>query len=150
MKSYEIWKENVHISDVYNAIKKNWEWNVTDGCSFPEAVEIGEISEKALKNLKVLNATEIATIKVREYFNRDNIDYDEVSLNELYYVRSRKFEVYSIWDWKEEKVSVASDINDKYLPFSIYFRSKESCENAIKAIGERDLKEYYFDIKDNQ
>lgn len=104
MKTYIIWKENVHIGDVYSAIKKDWEWNVMDGCSYPEAVEIGKISEKALKNLKVLTATEIATIKVREYLNRDNADYDEVSLSELYHVRSNKFEVYSIWDWKDEKV----------------------------------------------
>lgn len=104
MKTYIIWKENVHIGDVYSAIKKDWEWNVMDGCSYPEAVEIGEISEKALKNLKVLTATEIATIKVREYLNRDNADYDNVSLSELYHVRSEKFEVYSIWDWKDEKV----------------------------------------------
>lgn len=104
MKTYEIWKENVHIGDVYNSIKKGWDWNVMDGCSYPEAVEIGEISEKALKNLKVLTATEIAIIKVRECLNRDNSDYDGVSLSELYRVRSRKFEVYTIWDWKEEKV----------------------------------------------
>lgn len=104
MKTYIIWKENVHIGDVYSAIKKYREWNVVDGCSYPEAVEIGEISKKALKNLKVLTATEIATIKVREYLNRDNSDYDEVSLSELYHVRSKKFKVYSIWDWKDEKV----------------------------------------------
>lgn len=104
MKTYIIWKENAHIGNVYSAIKKDWEWNVIDGYNYPEAVEIGEISEKALKNLKVLTSTEIATIKVREYLNRDNADYDKVSLSELYHVRSKKFEVYSIWDWKDEKV----------------------------------------------
>lgn len=104
MKTYIIWKENVHIGDVYSAIKKDLVWNVMDGCSYPEAVKIGEISEKALKNLKVLTATEIATIKVREYLNRYNADYDEVSLSELYHVRSKKFEVYTIWDWIDEKV----------------------------------------------
>lgn len=64
--------------------------------------------------------------------------------------KGNDYKYFIFYDCKEEKVSVASDINDKYLPFSIYFRSKESCENAIKAIGERDLKKYYFDIKDNQ
>lgn len=43
MKTYIIWKENVHIGDVYSAIKKDLEWNLMDGCSYPEAVEtIGE------------------------------------------------------------------------------------------------------------
>lgn len=64
--------------------------------------------------------------------------------------KGNDYKYFIFYDCKEEKVSVASDINDKYLPFSIYFRSKESCENAIKAIGERNLKIYYFDIKDNQ
>lgn len=64
--------------------------------------------------------------------------------------KGNNYKYFIFYDCKEEKVSVASDINDKYLPFSIYFRSKESCENAIKAIGERNLKKYYFDIKDNQ
>ena len=26
MKTYIIWKENVHIGDVYSAIKKDWDW----------------------------------------------------------------------------------------------------------------------------
>lgn len=64
--------------------------------------------------------------------------------------KDNDYKYFIFYDCKEEKVSVTSDRNDKYLPFSIYFRSKESCENAIKAIGERDLKKYYFDIKDNQ
>lgn len=87
---------------------------------FCNAFKTEEESKKMIEKIKIIN-------KLREL---SNIDFND--------------------DCKEEKVSVASDINDKYLPFSIYFRSKESCENAIKAIGERDLKKYYFDIKDNQ
>lgn len=104
MKTYEIWKENVLIGRIYNAITMDYEWTIIEGYEYAEAFRVGEISEKALKNLKVLTATEIATIKVREYLNRDNSDYDEVSLSELYHVRSEKFEVYPIWDWKDEKV----------------------------------------------
>lgn len=74
---------------------------------------------------------------------------DNLASNSLDW-KDNDYKYFIYYDCKEEKVSVASDINDKYLPFSIYFRSKESCENAIKAIGERDLKKYYFDIKDNQ
>lgn len=91
-----------------------------DKVLFNNAFQTREEAEHMLEKIKIIN-------KLRKL---SNIDFND--------------------DCKEEKVSVASDINDKYLPFSIYFRSKESCENAIKVIGERDLKKYYFDIKDNQ
>ena len=32
------------------------------------------------------------------------------------------------------------------LPFNVYFATQKDCENAIKEIGEDNLKKYYFDI----
>ena len=102
MKTYEIWKENVLIGDIYNAITMDYEWTIIEGSEYPEAFRVGEISEKALKNLKVLDAHEIAKLKVQEYLDRKNID--DTSFNETCNIRSRRFEVYPIWDSKEEKV----------------------------------------------
>lgn len=36
----------------------------------------------------------------------------------------------------------------KYLPFNIYFTSKEITQKAIETIGEDRIKKYYFDVED--
>lgn len=102
MKSYEIWKENVFISNIYNATTDDYEWTIIEGYEYSEAFQVGKITEEELKNLKVLNANEIANLKVRDYLGRENID--DTSFKETCNIQSRKFEVYIIWGWKEEKV----------------------------------------------
>lgn len=32
------------------------------------------------------------------------------------------------------------------IPFNVFFKTREDCENAISTIGEENLKKYYFDI----
>ena len=32
------------------------------------------------------------------------------------------------------------------LPFNVFFKTREDCKNAVKEIGEDNLKKYYFDI----
>ena len=34
----------------------------------------------------------------------------------------------------------------RITPFEVYFATKEDCENAIKEIGDENLKKYYFDV----
>lgn len=55
-----------------------------------------------------------------------------------------------VYDCDCQKIGYNYMYTNKIAPFNIYFATKEDCENAVKAIGERDLKKYYFDIKDNQ
>jgi hypothetical protein len=34
------------------------------------------------------------------------------------------------------------------LPFNVFFKTREDCENAISTIGEENLKKYYFDVEE--
>lgn len=55
-----------------------------------------------------------------------------------------------IYNSKLKEIDYTTHTCIRELPFNVYFATQKDCENAIKAIGERDLKKYYFDIKDNQ
>lgn len=36
------------------------------------------------------------------------------------------------------------------IPFNVFFKTREDCENAISTIGVENLKKYYFDIKEEK
>lgn len=52
------------------------------------------------------------------------------------------------YDFYDEEISVASYTFRNFLPFEIYFTSRETAQKAIKAIGEYRIKKYYFDIEE--
>lgn len=52
------------------------------------------------------------------------------------------------YDFYDEKISIASYTFRNFLPFEIYFTSKEIAQKAIKKIGEYRIKKYYFDIEE--
>ena len=52
------------------------------------------------------------------------------------------------YDFYDEEISVASYTFRNFLPFEIYFTSKEIAQKAIKTIGEYRIKKYYFDIEE--
>lgn len=51
------------------------------------------------------------------------------------------------YDFYDEEISIASYTFRNFLPFEIYFTSKEITQKAIKTIGEYRIKKYYFDIE---
>lgn len=52
------------------------------------------------------------------------------------------------YDFYDERISIASYIFRNFLPFEIYFTSKEIAQKAIETIGADRIKKYYFDIEE--
>lgn len=52
------------------------------------------------------------------------------------------------YDFYDEEISIASYTFRNFLPFAIYFTSKEIAQKAIETIGEYRIKKYYFDIEE--
>ena len=51
------------------------------------------------------------------------------------------------YDFYDEEISIASYTFRNFLPFNIFFTSKEIAQKAIESIGEERIKKYYFDIE---
>lgn len=58
------------------------------------------------------------------------------------------YKYYIEYDHIAKCVGIGLNWNLQKLPFNIYFATKEDCLNAIKKIGEDNLKKYYFDVVD--
>lgn len=54
------------------------------------------------------------------------------------------------YDFYDEEISTASYTFRNFLPFEIYFTSKEIAQKAITKIGKERLERYYFDIKEKE
>lgn len=52
------------------------------------------------------------------------------------------------YDFYDEGISIASYTFRNFLPFNIFFTSKEIAQKAINSISEERIKKYYFDVKD--
>ena len=96
------------------------------------AIELGncfKTKEKALhmvEKIKIIN-------KLREL---SNINFNET--DDCHYMI-----VYN-----KDDVEIISDFcySLNPIPFNVFFKTREDCENAISTIGEENLKKYYFDI----
>lgn len=100
--------------------------------SFRNVFKTAEEARKMVEKIKIIN-------KLREL---SNINFNDDCKKEHYVI-----------SYNNESKKIVCDVYHLYvkeLPFNVYFATQKDCENAIKAIGERNLKEYYFDIKDNQ
>lgn len=95
------------------------------------AIELGncfKTKEKALhmvEKIKIIN-------KLRELSNTRSI-YNQ-----------NKYFIY--YNFLENRVLCGENNLFKLSPFEVCFKTAEDCENAIKEIGEDNLKKYYFDI----
>ena len=95
------------------------------------AIELGncfktkEEAEHMVEKIKIIN-------KLRELSNTRSIYNQD------------KFIIY--YNFQENKVSCGEINYTKVTPFEVYFKTREDCENAVKEIGEDNLKKYYFDI----
>ena len=86
--------------------------------------------EKALhmvEKIKIIN-------KLREL---SNINFNDTS-GEAHYAIA--------YDSETNEISSNVSYYYKYLPFNIYFATKEALKKAVETIGEDNLKKYYFDI----
>lgn len=97
--------------------------------SFRNVFKTAEEARKMVEKLKIIN-------KLRELSNGDFYrNYTEVKYVILYDSAC-----------KEIKINTHEYIRE--LPFNVYFATQKDCENAIKEIGEENLKKYYFDVED--
>jgi hypothetical protein len=87
----------------------------------------GEEAEHMLKKIKIIN-------KLREL---SNINFNDTS-GEAHYAIA--------YDSETNEISSNVSYYYKFLPFNIYFATKEDCKKAVETIGEENLKKYYFDI----
>lgn len=54
------------------------------------------------------------------------------------------------YDFYDEEISTASYTFRNFLPFNIFFTSKEIAQKAITKIGKERLERYYFDVKEKE
>lgn len=98
--------------------------------NFKNAFETEEEAAHMAEKLKIIT-------KLREL---SNIKFNE----------NQKAKWSVIYDFSYNKVGCVYNKYTKHIPFEACFKTKEDCENAIKEIGEENLKKYYFDVEDNQ
>lgn len=55
-----------------------------------------------------------------------------------------KYVIY--YDSTDNKIEITNHMCVRESPFEVYFTTREDCVNAIKEIGEENLKKYYFDV----
>lgn len=97
-----------------------------DRITIGNAFQTQEDAEKMMNKLKIIN-------KLKKLANKDFNDNE-----------SAKYAIYYSTNYNEVLCQQHKCV--KELPFNIYFATKEDCENAIKEIGEENLKKYYFDV----
>lgn len=113
--------------------------NLDDGSvekfiSIGNCFETGEEAKHMVEKLKVIK-------ELRDFALENN--------NEKINWRDKCTGKYFItYDFYDEEISVASYTFRNFLPFNIFFTSKEIAQKAIKTIGEYRIKKYYFDIEE--
>lgn len=98
--------------------------------SFRNVFKTAEEARKMVEKLKIIN-------KLRELSNIDFYD----DCKEEHYVIS----------YNNESKKIVCDVHHLFvreIPFNIYFKTEEDCQNVIETIGEDNLKKYYFDVED--
>lgn len=98
-----------------------------DKVKFHNMFENEEEAKNMIEKLKIINRLrELSTIN----FNDD--------CNQLHFIIS--------YDSEAKRIHYNVHHFYRESPFEVYFATKEDCENAIKEIGEENLKKYYFDV----
>lgn len=101
-----------------------------DKVLFNNVFKTAEEAKHMLEKIKTIN-------KLRKL---SNVDFNET--NDRYYMI-----VYN-----KDDGEIISDFcySLNPLPFNVFFKTREDCENAISTIGEENLKKYYFDVKEEK
>ena len=113
--------------------------NLDDGSvekfiSIGNCFETGEEAKHMVEKLKVIK--ELRDFALEN--NNEKIDWRDKCTGKYFIT----------YDFYDEEISIASYTFRNFLPFEIYFTSKEIAQKAIKKIGEYRIKKYYFDIED--
>ena len=98
-----------------------------DKVLFNNAFQTAEETKHMIEKIKIIN-------KLREL---SNINFNDTSGEGHYAIA---------YDSETNEISSNVSYYYKYLPFNIYFATKEALEKAVETIGEDNLKKYYFDI----
>ena len=101
---------------------------------FGNCFKTQEEAKHMAEKLKVIN--ELKNFALEN--NNEKIDWRDKCIGKYFIT----------YDFYDEEISVASYTFRNFLPFEIYFTSKEIAQKAIKTIGEYRIKKYYFDIEE--
>lgn len=113
--------------------------NLDDGSvekfiSIGNCFETGEEAKHMVEKLKVIK--ELRDFALEN--NNEKIDWRDKCTGKYFIT----------YDFYDEEISIASYTFRNFLPFEIYFTSREIAQKAIKTIGEYRIKKYYFDIEE--
>lgn len=113
----------------YLACERFLRYSIDDNnkLAFNNVFKTAQEATKMLDKLKIIN-------RLREL---SNINFGE-DISQL------KYSIGYAIDTKKVYPNISR--YTRILPFEVYFATKEDCENAIKEIGEENLKKYYFDV----
>ena len=100
-----------------------------DRLSFNNVFKTKEDAKKMIEKLKIIN-------RLRELSNVKFVD----DCSKIRYSVS--------YDIDTKKVCPTTNRYSRILPFELYFETAKDCQNAIKEIGEENLKKYYFEVVD--
>lgn len=98
-----------------------------DRLSFRNVFKTAEEARKMVEKIKIINQLQELS-NVSFYHNCEGKKYLIIYNSEL----------------KEIDYTTHTCIRE--IPFNVYFATQKDCENAVKKIGEDNLKKYYFDI----
>lgn len=98
-----------------------------DKLNFNNVFKTEEEATKMLEKLKIIN-------RLRELSNVKFNNCDKP-----------KYVIY--YDSTDNNIKITNHMCTRELPFEVYFTTREDCVNAIKEIGEENLKKYYFDVE---
>lgn len=136
-KPTQVWKPNVgdkyyYISNTGSILYYMYDEDVTNKAiiSIGNCFETKEEAQHMLQKIRIINQLqELSNIKFNETDDRH----------------------YMIVYHKDDE-EIISDFcySLNPIPFNVFFKTREDCENAISTIGEENLKKYYFDIKEEE
>lgn len=135
-KSIQVWQPQYaekyyYISTAGNTAHDTFDKSV-DKCrlSFGNCFKTREEAEYMAEKLKIIN-------KLKEL---SNIKFNET--NDRYYM--------IVYNKDDEEIISDFCYSLNPIPFNVFFKTREDCENAISTIGEENLKRYYFDIEEEK
>lgn len=97
--------------------------------SFRNVFKTAEEARKMVEKIKIINQLQ----------ELSNVDFYHNCEGKKYLI---------IYNSKLKEIDYTTHTCIREVPFNIYFKTKEDCQNVIETIGEDNLKKYYFDVED--
>lgn len=133
----QVWKAKNNEEFYYLCSDNNGIYSKTNGYSYNDKckIDIGNCFKTKKEAHHMLQKIQIIT-QLRKLSN--------ISFNDDY--NQPKFAIY--YDIEKQEISYAVHHLNREIPFNIYFKNEEDCQNVIETIGEDNLKKYYFDVEE--